>query len=514
MNRYLLALVLLLAGSLPAVADTFGLTMSQLRNNCKPSKLYGVIDAQTGPGDCPGKNGGGSVAVTCQCNNAGNGYVGLEAGSAPAFSVITTGTNTGAAMTWGAGSSLDAGAADSTNPCKEGTTPPATCGVGECFFDTDATAGSNLFGCTATDTWTLQSGGGGGAPVGADYLVGTADATLTNEIIVGTSPGGELGGSWASPTVDATHSGSAHHAQSHALDGGDHTLAGATDGHTLQATGAATFLFGWVRVRGSADCTAETGGKADEVCWDRTGNTAYYCEPSAGDCDTAGEWQAATAAGDGVGYDEVLDEGTGVTKRAQVNFIGAGVSCVDNAGQTRTDCTITGGGSKPDWLKSWRAPSTSSIGEPGDNFAPLAVDAGANVDVEVALYDAATDECRSVAFRVPSDIDTGGTCTFTAEWYSGTETTGDVVWDFRHNSGTGEGVSWDTTRTIEAAAADTTQGTVDQKTVTTWTETVTNLGWTASEFVEGLVCRDANNGGDTMANDASMLLFSVRCPRA
>ena len=29
---------------------------------------------------------------------------------------------------------------------------------------------------------------------------------------MGTTPGGELGGTWASPTVDATHSGSAHHA--------------------------------------------------------------------------------------------------------------------------------------------------------------------------------------------------------------------------------------------------------------------------------------------------------------
>lgn len=39
---------------------------------------------------------------------------------------------------------------------------PATCGVGDLWFDSNATAGSNVYGCTATDTWTLQSGGGGG----------------------------------------------------------------------------------------------------------------------------------------------------------------------------------------------------------------------------------------------------------------------------------------------------------------------------------------------------------------
>jgi hypothetical protein len=50
-------------------------------------------------------------------------------------------------------------------------------------------------------------------------------------------------------------------------------------------------------------------------------------------------------AGDGVGYDEVLEEGAGLTKRAKLNFIGSTVTCADNAGSTRTDCTITGAAS-------------------------------------------------------------------------------------------------------------------------------------------------------------------------
>lgn len=45
-------------------------------------------------------------------------------------------------------------------------------------------------------------GGGGGAPTTVDYLVGTADAGLSGEIVVGTAPGGELGGTWASPALD------------------------------------------------------------------------------------------------------------------------------------------------------------------------------------------------------------------------------------------------------------------------------------------------------------------------
>ena len=49
---------------------------------------------------------------------------------------------------------------------------------------------------------TLDAVAGSGAPTTPDYLVGTAQAGLSAEIVVGTTPGGELGGSWASPTID------------------------------------------------------------------------------------------------------------------------------------------------------------------------------------------------------------------------------------------------------------------------------------------------------------------------
>lgn len=39
-------------------------------------------------------------------------------------------------------------------------TLPSTCTVGAVFFKTGVTAGQNWYGCTATDTWTLQTGSG------------------------------------------------------------------------------------------------------------------------------------------------------------------------------------------------------------------------------------------------------------------------------------------------------------------------------------------------------------------
>lgn len=75
---------------------------------------------------------------------------------------------------------VDASGAASTKPAKSGASLPATCSVGEQFFRTGVTAGQNLYGCTATNTWTLQSGG-----VGASTSTGSG-ATPTYDGGLGT----------------------------------------------------------------------------------------------------------------------------------------------------------------------------------------------------------------------------------------------------------------------------------------------------------------------------------------
>lgn len=64
------------------------------------------------------------------------------------------------------------------NRLLSGTALPATCTVGDIFFDTDATAGSNVYGCTASDTWTLQ-GTGTGAAASFSSVTINADGYLT-----------------------------------------------------------------------------------------------------------------------------------------------------------------------------------------------------------------------------------------------------------------------------------------------------------------------------------------------
>jgi hypothetical protein len=57
---------------------------------------------------------------------------------------------------------MDFSAAASTRPFQTGTAIPSTCATGQMFFLTTAAAGSNLYGCAATNVWSLESGGSGG----------------------------------------------------------------------------------------------------------------------------------------------------------------------------------------------------------------------------------------------------------------------------------------------------------------------------------------------------------------
>ena len=53
---------------------------------------------------------------------------------------------------------------------QKGTTPPTNCTIGQLFFDTDATAGSNIYGCTAANIWVAQ--GASSAPAFPGAITG------------------------------------------------------------------------------------------------------------------------------------------------------------------------------------------------------------------------------------------------------------------------------------------------------------------------------------------------------
>lgn len=115
-----------------------------------------------------------------------------------------------------------------------------------------------------------------GAPSTVDYLVGTANATLTSEIVVGTTPGGELGGTWPTPTVDTTHSGSSHAGTQAAAEA---TAAAALAGHTGD-TGDAHDASAISIVDAGGDFTAtDVEGALDELQADHEADAAALIAP-------------------------------------------------------------------------------------------------------------------------------------------------------------------------------------------------------------------------------------------
>src|SRR3990167_5652367 len=87
----------------------------------------------------------------------------------------------------------------------------------------------------------------------------------------------------------------------------------------------------------------------------------------------------------------------------------------------------TASGTDTNSVKEYWWPSSAMLPlEAADSIPPIAKDAGTNIDMLVVDYDDTTDECRAVQFKVPSDVQSGSTITFTTHWYSAAATTGSV----------------------------------------------------------------------------------------
>jgi hypothetical protein len=86
-----------------------------------------------------------------------------------------------------------------SKPAQTGTSLPGTCTVGDQYFKSDATAGQNLYGCTATNTWTQQAGGSSGSSTGTTLpqVTGTFPGTVATVgagcLVPGSTCGGTFG---------------------------------------------------------------------------------------------------------------------------------------------------------------------------------------------------------------------------------------------------------------------------------------------------------------------------------
>jgi hypothetical protein len=182
-------------------------------------------------------------------------------------------------------------AANYTSPFQSGTSLPATCSAGQAYFETNAAAGLNLYGCTASNSWTLLSAG-----ILLGDVTGTPSATTVSQIqgrpVSSTAPSGGQALAWSSTSGNWT----------------PQTVVG-----HIQNAGAALPV--------EASLNFSGGGCTDDPTNNRT------------DC-----------SGTGGGIAGVTVDLNGATQgtQATLNFIsGTGIvqSCVNNTGASRVDCT-------------------------------------------------------------------------------------------------------------------------------------------------------------------------------
>jgi hypothetical protein len=242
--------------------------------------------------------------------------------------------------------SVDFSSAITTKPFKAGSVLPATCGVGEAFFQTTAPAGLNLYGCTAVNSWTLLSAG-----VILGDVTGTPGASTVSKLqgrpVSAAAPttGQSLAwnstsSSWTPQTITG-----AQGPQGPAGATGSQGAAGATGS---QGPGGATGATG---AAGSTGATgpqgaAGTNGTNGAIAHIQNSGTNLPVELAlnftGGGCTDDPTNNSTDCTGAGIAGLNIALNGTTQGTQATLNFVsGTGIvqSCTNNAGASRVDCT-------------------------------------------------------------------------------------------------------------------------------------------------------------------------------
>jgi hypothetical protein len=283
----------------------------------------------------------------------------FPAGSASELQIRASGTAFGAYTGTGAcaaGSYMTALDAFGAKTCGTPTIPADISAAH--FVTTQAEAGLSAEAvvptCTGTDKLTFngtalscatdQTGAGGGAPTTATYITQTPDATLSAEQALSSLSTGLLKNTTGTGVLSIGASGTdyapATSGSSILKGNGAGGFSNAVVGTDYQAALALPLSI----ANGGTNSTATPTnggvgyGTGTAHAYTAAGTTGQVLTSNGAAAPT---WQ--TMAGGGGGYATVQDEGSALTQRSTVNFAGGGVTCVDNAGSTRTDCTVPEG---------------------------------------------------------------------------------------------------------------------------------------------------------------------------
>lgn len=232
------------------------------------------------------------------------------------------------------GTAQTAFAADASITTIQFETNPSDCSAGQ--YATTIAANGNL---TCAQVAYSQLSGTPTIPTdisGAGYITKTAEANLSNEFALGSLATGVLVNTTTTgiPTIKGANTCTNQFPRSDNASGvwtcASVALGTDTSGTLPIASG------------GTNGTATPTGGG---VAYGTGTAYAFSAAGSAGDCLKSGGGGAPTwgSCSSISAYGTVQEEGASLTQRTTLNFIGSGITCVDNAGSTRTDCTVSGG---------------------------------------------------------------------------------------------------------------------------------------------------------------------------
>ena len=147
------------------------------------------------------------------------------------------------------------------------------------------------------------------------------------------------------------------------------------------------------------------------------------------------------------------------------------------------------------------------------NFAALVKLSGTTVKTFVRAFDDTTEEYVNGKLLVPSDIDTAGTVTFRVYAMAATAAAAkNIALTFGHVA-VNNSEDFDVAYTDEDSGDKAIDATQDDVTEITWTETVSNLAWAASDLVFFRLSRDPAATND-LTGDAYVFSLSIEIPRS
>ena len=145
------------------------------------------------------------------------------------------------------------------------------------------------------------------------------------------------------------------------------------------------------------------------------------------------------------------------------------------------------------------------------NGAPLTLLDGASVDTFVRAFDDTSEEFVQGKIRLPDDLDTSGTVTFSVAVMAKTAAASKNVEHRFGHVALAESQDFDVAYSNEDSGDKAIDATQDDISIHTWTETVANLGWTAGNLVLFRYSRIAPSGAN-LSGDMYLFCLTIKVP--